>query len=100
MLRPRPFAVLVAALSLLACALVFAPIGATQSGQPTLSQTPPVPLAPASSTTTTTTTSGQPAGLPKTGLDAWLVALLGGCLVVIGARLRQAVARPASRRRG
>ena len=86
---------LIAALSFLACALILAPIGATQSSQSTLSRTPPVPLAPAS---TTTTTSAQPGKLPRTGIDLSLVAVLGGGLLGLGAGLRRTVPRRASPR--
>jgi len=82
---------LIAALALLAGALVFAPLGSTQSGLPTLSATPPVALAPASTTPTATTQ------LPKTGLDDALVALTGLGMLAGGAALRRARGAPASR---
>jgi hypothetical protein len=110
MLRPKPLATVIAALALLAGALFFTPIAATQSGQPTLSPTPPVKLLPPSTTTTGTTTTGTtttgtttsgppPVQLPKTGLDAWLVALVGVGFVLAGEALRRAVAATASRAR-
>jgi hypothetical protein len=106
MLRPRPLASVIAALALVACVLLFAPIGATQSASPTLSPTPPVtltpvPTTPVSTTTTgTTTTSGPPDQLPRTGLDAWLVVLIGLGLLATGAALRRELAGLAPRRSG
>jgi LPXTG-motif cell wall-anchored protein len=101
MLRPRPLATVIAALAVLACALLFAPFASTRSGPQTLSPTPPVTLAPPSSTSTsTTTTSTAQPKLPKTGLEIWLVALVGLGLLATGAALRQARGGPASRRPG
>ena len=87
-----------AALALLVAVLLFAPIGATQGGQPSLSPTPPVTLLAPSTTPTTTTTNARQ--LPKTGLDAWLVALAGVGLVAAGEALRRAIPRPRARRSG
>ncbi|MDQ6776178.1 MAG: LPXTG cell wall anchor domain-containing protein [Actinomycetota bacterium] len=98
MFRPRPLATVIAACALLAAVLAFAPIGSTRSGLPTLSPTPPVTLAPPSTAPTTTTTPARPR-LPKTGLEASLVALTGLGLLACGAALRRTVRRSASRRR-
>jgi hypothetical protein len=90
------------ALALVAGTLILAPIAATQNDEPSLSQTPPVPLAPATTPTTTTistTTSGQPAKLPKTGLDMLLLVALGAGLTLAGTALRL-LARTPSRRTG
>jgi len=86
---------------LLAGGLVFAPVAATQSGEPTLSSTPPVKLSPApGKAKATTSTSTPPAQLPKTGLDIVLIALTGIGLLGTGAGLRRALGGPASRRSG
>jgi LPXTG-motif cell wall-anchored protein len=98
MLRPRPLATVIAAFALLVGVLLFAPIGSTQSGIPTLSPTPPVTLAPPSPAPTTTTTPTRPR-LPKTGLDVSLLALTGLGLLCAGAALRRTQRRPAARRR-
>jgi hypothetical protein len=95
MLRPRPLATVIAAFALLVGVLLFAPIGSTQSGIPTLSPTPPVTLAPPP---TTTTTPARPR-LPKTGLDVSLLALTGLGLFCAGAALRRTQCGPAARRR-
>ena len=104
MLRPRPLVTVTAALALLAGALFFAPLASPQSGQQTLSPTPPVALAPPASATTPTTTTGTPAPaqpkLPRTGLEVWLVALTGLGLLATGTALRGAHGGPASRRSG
>lgn len=101
-----PLATALAAFALLAGALVFAPIGSTRSGIPTLSPTPPVYLPPAPSTpTTATTTPTTPAPtparpvLPKTGVDAELVAFVGLAMMLGGAALRRVVATAPARRR-
>lgn len=115
----RPLATAVAAFVLLAAVLVFAPLGAAQGPIPTLSPTPPVHLPPASTTPTTptstpttstpttpaaTTTPTTPApaprpALPKTGLDTWLVALVGLGLIAAGTTLRRAYPLAPVRRR-
>ncbi len=106
MVRPRPLTTVIAAFALLAGVLLFAPIGSTQTGVPTLSPTPPVTLAPPSTSPTTTTTPSRPR-LPKTGMEVSLLALTGLGLLASGAALRRVRARPArvrarpaSRRRG
>ena len=111
MVRLRPLAAAVAAFALLAGALVFAPIGSTQRGIPTLSPTPPVPLPPATKpkptptppTTPTTTPAPTPTParpvLPKTGVDVALMALVGLTLLASGATLRRTVAVTSPRRR-
>jgi LPXTG-motif cell wall-anchored protein len=83
----------IATLALVAGALLLAPIGATQGTVPTLSPTPPVALAPPPTTTTAVTQH-----LPKTGFEAWLLALMGLALVVAGSALRSR-GGPALRRR-
>jgi len=98
MLRPRPLATVIASLALLAGVLLFAPIGSTQSGVPTLSPTPPVTLAPPSPAPTTTTTPAAPR-LPKTGLEVSFVALTGLGLLLAGAALRRTGRAPVPRRR-
>lgn len=101
MFRLRPLAAVMAALALLTGTLLFAPFASTQSGQRTLSPTPPVKLAPPSPTPVTTTTGTTPTPrpkLPKTGLDAVPVALVGLALMAAGAALRRP-RRPAPRRR-
>jgi LPXTG-motif cell wall-anchored protein len=100
MLRLRPLATAVAAVALLTGALLFASIGSTQSGIPTLSPTPPVTLAPVPTTPVSTTTTPPPAPtrLPKTGLDTGLVALVGLVLLVAGTALRRVRGGAASRR--
>jgi LPXTG-motif cell wall-anchored protein len=100
MLRPRPLVPIIAAFALLAGALVFAPVAATQSGESTLSPTPPVKLAPASSATPTTTTSTPPEQLPKTGLDVVLITAAGLVLLGSGVALRRGLTGPASRGSG
>jgi len=95
MLRPRTLTPVIAALALLTYALIFTPVAVTQSNLARLSPTPPVKLAPAS--TTATTPSGPPDQLPKTGLDSWLVLVVGLGLVATGAGLRRGLAGTPSR---
>jgi hypothetical protein len=97
MFRPRPLATVIAAFALLAAVLVFAPIGSTLGGLPTLSPTPPVTLAPPSAPTPTPAPARPQ--LPKTGLEVWLVALTGLGLLACGAALRRTGRAPAPRRR-
>lgn len=100
--RPKPLATVIAALALLGCALYLAPTAVTQNGTPTLSPTPPVRLLPPSTNSTTTppTPATQPERLPKTGLDTWLIALVGVGMVLAGEALRRAIPRRAPRRSG
>jgi LPXTG-motif cell wall-anchored protein len=87
-------------MALLTGALLFASIGSTQSGISTLSPTPPVRLAPVPTTpvSPTTTPTAPPTRLPKTGLDAGLVALVGLVLLVAGTALRRVRGDAATRR--
>jgi len=87
MVRPRPLAIVLVALALLAGALFYAPAGSTRTGEPMLSPTPPVTLAPAPTTPTPTSTVARPR-LPKTGFETGLLALIGLGLVVAGTALR------------
>jgi LPXTG-motif cell wall-anchored protein len=87
MLRTRPLATVLVALALLAGALYYAPIGSSQSGVPKLSPTPPVTLAPPPPAPRPVTRPATPM-LPKTGYEAWLVALIGVAMVVAGTALR------------
>jgi len=86
MLRPRPLATVIAALALLAGALFFAPIAATQNGASRLSPTPPVRLAPP---------PHAPASTPATPKQ-WLVCLAGIGLLAVGTALRGVLAARAS----
>lgn len=90
----------IAALALLTCTLVFAPIASPQSGVPTLSPTPPVTLAPPPTTPASTTTTFSAPQLPKTGVETWLTAVGGLGLLAAGAALRRARGGPDSRRSG
>jgi len=87
-----PLAAVIAVFALLTGALVLAPVAAAQSTTPTLSATPsvtlPSPSPGGTTSTTSTTTSSQPQQLPRTGLDAWLIVLVGMGLVVAGTWLR------------
>ena len=94
MLRPRPLATVIAALALLAGALFFAPIAATQNGASRLSPTPPVRLAPPPHAPAST--PATPKQLPPTGLDTWLVCLAGIGLLAAGTALRGVLAARAS----
>ena len=89
----------IATLALLAGALFYPPLASTHSGEPTLSSTPPVALAPTSTTptSTTTTTTAQPR-LPKTGFETSILALLGVGLLAAGTALRRARPAPGLRR--
>lgn len=88
-----------AALALLAGALVYAPLGSTQGGEPTLSATPPVKLAAPTTTASTTTTASVRPRLPKTGLQTSTLALLGLGLLGAGSLLRRCQRVPQTRRR-
>jgi hypothetical protein len=89
----------IAALALLAGTLVFTSIGSTQSALPTLSPTPPVKLAsPSTAPVSRTSTSARPQ-LPKTGLDAGLLALVGLAFMATGKVVRPPPPRRAASRR-
>ncbi|HWF34486.1 MAG TPA: LPXTG cell wall anchor domain-containing protein [Solirubrobacteraceae bacterium] len=100
MLRPRPLATVLAALALVAGALLFAPFASTRSGAQRLTPMPPVTLSPPAATPVSTPVATAPPRLPKTGLNAALVALVGLGLLTSGVVLRPRRRRAPSRRRG